>query len=157
MQKVNIYINAYHTGHFKKGTGSYTIILEYMTSKNIEITKDYIEGVKGTTKNRTALIACISALSHMVKPCEIKLIINSEYVTQAINNDEWEKWLLTGMNAKGKPVKNLDLWQQLYDVAAVHEIEYEYKEKNSYTDCMYSQMKKIDIKYMEDTGNEDHM
>lgn len=153
MQKVDIYIDTYHTGNLKKGTGTYSIILEYMTSKNFPITKDYIEGARSTTKNRTALIACISALKHMNRPCDIRITINSEYITQAINTNAWFEWLNTGKNAKGKPVKNMDLWQQLFELVDQHHTEFIFSERNSYSDCMYRELQKRNVDYKEDVNN----
>lgn len=153
MQKVNIFIDAYHTGHLKKGTGTYSIILEYITSEGIPVTKDYIEGLKGTTNNRTAVKACITALEHMIKPCDINITINSKYITEAINTNAWFTWINTGKNAKGKPVKNMDLWKQLFELVDKHKTEFVYSEKNPYTVCMLSQIRKATIQYAEDTGN----
>lgn len=153
MQRVNIYINAYHTGHFKKGTGTYTIVLEAMKSDNSPGTKDYIGGIKGTSKNRTALIACIEAFHHMIKQCDITVTINSEYITEAINTNAWQQWLSSGKNAKGKPAKNLDLWQQLSDLMDKHLTEFIYSDKNQYTDWGLNEMKRRTIEYKEDLNN----
>ena len=87
MQKVNIYIDVYHTGNLKKGTGTYSIVLEYMKSVQIPLTKQYIDGIKGTTKYRTEIHACIAALEHIIRPCDIEIVINSLHVTQAVNTN----------------------------------------------------------------------
>lgn len=157
MQKVDIYIDALHKGHLKKGTGTYAIILEYMTSHNYPITRDYIGGISKTTKNRVALAALIEALSHLKRPCELSIVINSQYVVQAINSGTWLTWLETGHNAKGQPAKNLDLWQQVYELMEGHQVEITYKEQNSYSYCMRKEIEKRStekrIEYKEDTGN----
>ncbi|MDF2609074.1 MAG: rnhA [Lachnospiraceae bacterium] len=150
--EVNIYIDVYHSGHLKKGSGTYNIVLEYAPA-GVPWTKQYIYGVRFTTKNRTAIIACISALEHIVKPCDINIKINSEYITQAINSNAWFTWLSTGKNAKNQPVKNMDLWQQLFDLVDKYHVTFEYVEKNPYTSYMQTMAKKENIEYKEDTNN----
>jgi ribonuclease HI len=105
MQKVSIYIDAYHTGHLKRGTGSYTIVMEYVKDNYGEVTREYIEGVKDTTKNRPALHACISALLRMKRPCEITVTINSQYVVQAINTGDIQKWITTGKKRQRREIE----------------------------------------------------
>lgn len=153
MQEVKIFINAYHTCHLKHGTGTYTIVLEYITKKHIPVTKEYIKGLSSTTLNRTALTSCIVALEDLIKECNVTLYINSKHIVRAINEDHWYKWLSTGLNAKGKPVSNLELWEQLYDQVSKHNVEFIYQETNPYTSYMNMLAKKIKIKFKEDTGN----
>ena len=152
MQEVNIYISTYHTGHLKHGTGTYTIVLEYMTSKNIPVTKEYIEGLTNTTRNRTAITSCIDALDHLIRKCNVNLFINSLHVVQAVDSS-WVNWLSTGLNAKGKPASNLDLWQQLYDQVEKHDVTFTYQETNSYTAYMYMMAGKKTIIFKEDKIN----
>lgn len=134
--EVTIYIDVYHTGHLKKGTGTYNIMLEYI--KNGEpLTREYYEGVKNTSKNRLAIKACISALSHMTKTCSIKIIINSQYVVNSINQN-WDK------------SKNADLWQQLLEAMAEHNVTFEYSFSNQYSSYMYMAAKRANITYTED-------
>jgi ribonuclease HI len=153
MKEVNIYIDTYHTGHLKKGTGTYSIVLEYITEKKEPFTREYIDGIQGTTKHRTELLACIVALNYIVLPCEITLRINSKYVTAAINEDTWISWLNTGKNAKGEPVKNLDLWQQLFELADKHHVIFRFTAMNAYSLYMSGLIKKTEIEYKEDAGN----
>lgn len=150
--EVTIYIDAYHTGHLKYGTGTYNMLLEYITDKG-PVTKQIYGGIRRTTENRTAIIACISALKEIVLFCDIKIIINSEYVTQAIIKNEWFKWLNTGKNAKGKPAKNMDLWKQLFELVDKYNVTFEYAKSNQYTLCMISMAKKVKIEFKEDENN----
>ena len=151
--EVNIYIDITHTGHLKKGTGTYSIVLEYITSDGLPVTKEYIEGLKNTTLNRTAIMACIIALDHLIKQCDVTVFNNSKYVTRAVNESLWTQWISTGLNAKGQPAKNMDLWQQLYELTDIHKVIYSYAETNSYSAYMSNQIKKIKIDYKEDTNN----
>lgn len=153
MPDVKIYINIYHAGHLKHGTGTYTIVLEYITKKNIPVTKEYIGGINNTTLNRTAIISCIAAIKHLIKACEITLYINSQHVTRAVNESHMYEWIRTGLNAKGKPASNLDLWQQLSEQLNKHIANFIYAETNPYTSYMYMMVNKIKIEYKEDNDN----
>ena len=75
--------------------------------------KELCGGERETTNNRMEMMAVISALSALKRPCQVILHVDSQYVLKGMT--EW----LVGWKAKGwrttskQPVKNVDLWQQL--------------------------------------------
>ncbi len=77
-----------------------------------------------TTNNRMELTAAIKALQALSRPCKVCLTTDSVYVKSGITDwiDNWKKknW----HTASKKPVKNVDLWQQLDLARALHEIEW---------------------------------
>ena len=75
-----------------------------------------------TTNNRMELLAAISALEALKKPCRVDLHTDSQYVRNGISG--WiHGWKKNGWRtADKKPVKNAELWQRLDDVADLHEI-----------------------------------
>ena len=77
-----------------------------------------------TTNNRMELIAVIEGLRALKRSCHVELYTDSKYVMHGIN--EWiENWKRNGWKtAARKPVKNLDLWQQLDEEVARHEISW---------------------------------
>ena len=77
-----------------------------------------------TTNNRMELTAVIEGLRALTRPCEIELITDSKYVMHGIN--EWiTQWKRNGWKtAAKKPVKNVDLWQQLDRETERHRIEW---------------------------------
>jgi ribonuclease HI len=77
-----------------------------------------------TTNNRMELMAAIQALESLTRPCRIRLTTDSKYVQQGIM--EWmANWKRRGWKtAARKPVKNVDLWQQLDREAEQHSIEW---------------------------------
>ena len=79
-----------------------------------------------TTNNRMELTAAIKALCACSKDSQITLYTDSDYVKQGITS--WiQKWQRNGWkNANRKPVRNKDLWQQLSEEAAQHEITWEW-------------------------------
>jgi len=70
--------------------------------------------VISTTNNRMEANAVIEALKILPVSCEINLYTDSQYVVNGIKN--WNKW-----KARGK-IKNLDLWEQLHELAVGHVI-----------------------------------
>ena len=76
-------------------------------------TKELKGGEAHTTNNRMELMAAISALEALKKPCRVDLHTDSQYVQNGISG--WIKgWKKNGWRtADKKPVKNVDLWQRL--------------------------------------------
>jgi len=77
-----------------------------------------------TTNNRMELTAAIRALAALKRPCEIQLYTDSQYVRKGITEwlVQWKKrdW----RTADRKPVKNVDLWQELEREIERHQIEW---------------------------------
>jgi ribonuclease HI len=77
-----------------------------------------------TTNNRMELLAAIRALEALKRPCEVVLWTDSIYVRDGIS--KWiHGWRRNGWKtAAKKPVKNAELWQELLDAAAPHQIDW---------------------------------
>jgi ribonuclease HI len=86
--------------------------------------KELFGGEADTTNNRMELMAAISALEALKKPCDITLHIDSQYVRQGIT--QWiHGWKKNGWKtADKKPVKNAELWQRLEEAAKRHRIDW---------------------------------
>ena len=86
--------------------------------------KELFGGEAETTNNRMELMAAISALEALKKPCDITLYIDSQYVRQGIT--QWiHGWKKNGWKtADKKPVKNAELWQRLEAAASRHRIDW---------------------------------
>lgn len=84
-----------------------------------------------TTNNRMELIAVIEGLRALSRSCHIELNTDSKYVMQGIN--EWlHNWKRNGWKtAAKKPVKNIDLWQQLDDEVQRHQIDWRWVKGHS--------------------------
>ncbi len=87
-------------------------------------THELFGGEAHTTNNRMELTAVIRALEALKRSCRVRLHTDSKYVQQGIS--EWiHAWKKRGWKtADKKPVKNEDLWRQLDELAAQHEIEW---------------------------------
>lgn len=77
-----------------------------------------------TTNNRMELLAAISALEELKRPCKVNLTTDSKYVMQGITDwiTNWKKrnW----KTASKQPVKNVDLWQRLDAATQGHDIDW---------------------------------
>ena len=84
-----------------------------------------------TTNNRMELTAVIEALRALKRPCEIEMNTDSKYVMQGIK--EWMlNWKRNGWKtAAKKPVKNVDLWQQLDDEVGRHDVDWRWVKGHS--------------------------
>lgn len=86
------------------------------------------EGKTGpTTGSRLALICAAEALGHMTRPAKITVHTDSRYLING--NSSLEAWKENGWKrAAGKPLKNQDLWEKIYDLQRSHEVRYIYDE-----------------------------
>jgi ribonuclease HI len=77
-----------------------------------------------TTNNRMELMAVIQALTALKRPCDVTIYTDSEYVRKGIS--EWiHAWKQRGWKtADKKPVKNVELWQQLDALASRHRVQW---------------------------------
>lgn len=77
-----------------------------------------------TTNNRMELMAAISALEALKRPCRVSVTTDSQYVKQGI--ESWlARWQTNGWRTSdGKPVKNQDLWIRLAAAAKPHEVHW---------------------------------
>jgi len=86
--------------------------------------KELCGGEPNTTNNRMELTAVIRALEGLKRRCKVRVYTDSQYVQKGIS--EWiTAWKRRGWHtADKKPVKNVDLWQRLDELARGHEIEW---------------------------------
>jgi ribonuclease HI len=84
--------------------------------------KELWGGEKLTTNNRMELTAPIEALASLKRPCAVAIYTDSEYVRNGITT--WiHGWKKRGWRtADGKPVKNIELWQRLDELAQQHQV-----------------------------------
>jgi len=86
--------------------------------------RELFGGEGQTTNNRMELTAVIEALAALKRPSRVILHTDSQYVMKGIT--EWIRgWKAKGWRTAAKePVKNVDLWKQLDEAAARHEIQW---------------------------------
>ena len=101
------------------GPGGWGVVLRYKGKE-----KHFWGGEAHTTNNRMELQAAISALASLTRPCQVSVTTDSQYVLKGIT--EWVPgWKRRGWKtADRKPVKNVDLWQELDAQAARHQVRW---------------------------------
>jgi ribonuclease HI len=101
------------------GPGGWAAILSFGDRE-----KELKGGEVNTTNNRMELMAAISALEALKRPCRVDLHTDSQYlrngIMQYIANWKRNGW----RTADKKPVKNVDLWQRLDAALGSHEIRW---------------------------------
>ena len=86
--------------------------------------KELWGGEADTTNNRMELTAVIRALEALKRRSRVRLYTDSQYVQKGIS--AWiHDWKRRGWRtAEKKPVKNVDLWRRLDELAALHDVEW---------------------------------
>jgi len=81
-------------------------------------------GDANTTNNRMEMLAAIRALEALKRPSTVDLHTDSSYLRNGITT--WLKnWKKRGWKtADKKPVKNVELWQELEEVMARHKVRW---------------------------------
>ena len=122
--KVTIYTDGAARGN-PEGPGGYGCVLQYIDTKGTLHEREYSAGYKKTTNNRMELMAVIVALEALTKPCQVKLVSDSKYVTDAFNQNWIGGWLKNNWKSSTKkPVKNIDPWKRLLAAKEPHQVEF---------------------------------
>ncbi|MDZ4657154.1 MAG: ribonuclease HI [Bythopirellula sp.] len=106
------------------GPGGWAFILRHpATGKQMERSG----GERETTNNRMELTAVVEGLSALKQSASVELFTDSVYVGKGMS--EWlPKWKANGWRRKEGtklvPVKNEDLWRQLDEQLARHQVAY---------------------------------
>ncbi len=82
-------------------------------------------GESRTTNNRMELLGAIEGLKSLDKPARVRLVSDSQYLVKGLN--EWiDGWKRRGWRRKEGPVMNVELWQELDRLRAIHQIKAEW-------------------------------
>ncbi|MEW6436595.1 MAG: ribonuclease HI [Pseudomonadota bacterium] len=116
-EKVTIWTDGACSGN--PGPGGWGAILTFGDHR-----KELAGGEAATTNNRMELTAAIRALEALKRPCSIDLHTDSAYLRGGITT--WlAGWKKNGWRtADKKPVKNVELWQELERAAAPHDVRW---------------------------------
>jgi len=101
------------------GPGGWGVVLRFQGSHKT------LQGYAAeTTNNRMELTAVIEGLKALKRSCKVELFTDSKYVMQGLT--EWlANWKRNGWKtAARKPVKNIDLWQQLEAEVTQHQVDW---------------------------------
>ena len=118
MQKVIIYTDGACSGN--PGPGGWAAILIYGDNK-----KEISGGSRGTTNNIMELTAILEGLKALKIECEVEIYSDSAYSVNAFNQGWIYNWMKKGWKtASGEPVKNKEIWQELYSLTQKHKVTF---------------------------------
>ena len=103
------------------GPGGWGAVLAYGSKK-----KELFGSERETTNNRMEMMAVIEALRQLKRPCEVRIITDSQYVVKGMT--EWiQGWVKRNwLTSQKKPVLNKSLWKELLRLCAKHKIEWQW-------------------------------
>ena len=118
MDKIIIYTDGACSGN--PGPGGWGAILMYGETK-----KELSGGSKATTNNIMEITAVIEALKALKKPCKVEVYSDSAYVVNSFKNGWIYNWQKNNWKTASKdPVKNRELWEELYELTKTHKVEF---------------------------------
>ena len=117
-EKVIIYTDGACSGN--PGPGGWGAILMYKGAK-----KEISGGMKQTTNNIMEVTAVIEALKCLKVESDVQVYSDSSYTVNAFKQGWIYNWIKKGWRtASGEPVKNKELWQELYELTKKHKVEF---------------------------------
>jgi len=122
--KVTIYTDGSARGN-PDGPGGYGVILHYTDPKGVLHESVKSAGYKKTTNNRMELMGVITGLECLNRPCDVEVVSDSKYVTDAFNQKWIDNWIKNGWRKSDKkPVLNVDLWKRLLEAMKEHNVSF---------------------------------
>ena len=117
-KEVIIYTDGACSGN--PGPGGWGTILMYKDTK-----KEISGYKKETTNNVMEITAVIEGLKLLKEPCKVQIYSDSAYVVNAFREHWIENWIKKNwQNSKKEPVKNKELWLELYALVKQHEVQF---------------------------------
>lgn len=118
MEEITIYTDGACSGN--PGPGGWGAILMLNENK-----KEISGGANPTTNNIMELTAVIEALKLLKRPCKVNIYSDSAYVVNAFVQKWIYGWIKKNWKtASNEPVKNKELWQELYNLTKIHEVTF---------------------------------
>lgn len=107
---VNIYVETTWKGPARrKGVAMW--LVEYKRAGE-SITRQGMIHLDDGTENQASLMAITAAAKILTKECSIRVFTQCEHILNTVGNFWYIQWQKNDWhNAKGKPVKNAELWQ----------------------------------------------
>ena len=118
LKKVIIYTDGGCIGN--PGPGGYGVVLLHDERR-----KELSGGFRHTTNNRMEIMAAIVGLRALKTKCAVTIYTDSRYLADAVMKGWAERWRAKGwMRNKKEKALNPDLWEQILDLCARHEVEF---------------------------------
>lgn len=102
------------------GPGGYAAILMY--GENI---KEISGAQQNTTNNKMEMTAVLKGLEIIKEPCDIEIYSDSTYVVDSVEKGWLFNWAKKNwIKSDKKPVKNVELWEELLKYLNIHNIRF---------------------------------
>lgn len=117
LKQIKIYTDGACSGN--PGAGGWGAVLIFGATE-----KQISGSAPDTTNNRMEMTAVIEALKLLKEKCEVQVFTDSKYIIDGIT--QWlPNWKARGWKtADKKPVKNMDLWQELDALVVQHKVSW---------------------------------
>ena len=145
--EVNIYLEtSLHGPAVRSGTGEW--IVEYIkTSGKPEVRRGMVNRDK-TTENALTLFLLWEALGILTRTCQVRIYTSCPHILNTMQNNWLAQWERNGwINAKGKPVKNADLWKKCMELGRNHYIEVDNRYHSRMTEMQEDIRKEMEKPY----------
>jgi ribonuclease HI len=104
------------------GPGGYGVVLCYGAKR-----REISGGFRRTTNNRMEITAAIVGLQALRYRCRVTIYTDSQYLANGITKGWARRWRANGwMRNPDERALNADLWEQLLDLCAQHEVRFEW-------------------------------
>ncbi len=104
------------------GRGGYAAVMLFEGQR-----KEVSGGFRLTTNNRMEMMAALTGLSLLKRPCAVTIYTDSKYLHDAISNGWIKRWLKNGWRTReDTPVANQDLWLPLWEQVQKHDVKFEW-------------------------------
>ena len=78
-----------------------------------------------TTKNVMEITAVIEGLKALKRPCNVNIYSDSAYVVNCFEKNWINNWIKNNwVNSRKEPVKNKELWLELYNLTKIHKVTF---------------------------------
>lgn len=120
LQHIIIYTDGACLGN--PGPGGYGVVLLHKDNR-----RELSAGYRRTTNNRMEMMAVIAGLEKLRFPCSVTVYTDSQYVVDSVTKGWAVRWRANGwMRNKTDKAVNVDLWERLLDLCAIHEVQFEW-------------------------------
>ncbi len=140
MREVRVYIESTWKGPARRD-GVAMWLVECVRGGQAVTRQGFIHAEDGT-ETKGCLMAMINAICILKAPCSIRVYTGCNQILVATQFGWHENWKENGwLNAKGKPVKNAEVWAMLIDKAKPHRYSVE-DTPNPYVLMMQEELRK---------------
>lgn len=122
--EVGIYVKSRFRGN-PRGEGEAAAIIEYIDGAGKSHIRKQQTRIEHDTKNALSLKICIAAMRILLRPCNITIHIDCDYMGNACRLGWVEKWQRDGWKkANGKPPANVEDWKQFFMLTQIHAVAF---------------------------------